>query len=84
MKINAWKLALAGGIYFSVMAIMVTIFALAKIPGYVEFANASTKLYGLYGYSVTPVGILVGGFWGFIEGFFHLGVFAWLYNKLRP
>ena len=84
MKINAWKFALAGGIYCCVMAMLVTAFALAKIPGYLEFANALTKLYGFYGYSVTPLGILVGGFWAFVEGSFHLGVFAWLYNTLRP
>ena len=35
-----------------------------------------------YGYSVSSMGIAVGAFWGFIEGFVHLGIFAWLYNTL--
>jgi hypothetical protein len=26
------------------------------------------------------LGVVVGAFWGLIEGFVHFGIFAWLYN----
>jgi hypothetical protein len=25
---------------------------------------------------------VIGAFWGLVEGFVHLGIFAWLYNLL--
>ena len=34
-----------------------------------------TQFYGFYGYSVSPFGIVVGAFWGLIEGFVHFGIF---------
>jgi hypothetical protein len=40
------------------------------------------QFYGFYGYSVSGIGIVVGAFWGLIEGFIHFGIFAWLYNLL--
>jgi hypothetical protein len=40
------------------------------------------QFYGFYGYSVSTLGIVVGAFWGFLEGFVHFGIFAWLYNLL--
>ena len=82
MKLNTLKFALAGGIYLAIMAAVMTIAALLKIPGCVEFASFLTAFYGFYGYSVTWIGVIVGAFWGFIEGFVHLVIFAWIYNKL--
>jgi hypothetical protein len=46
------------------------------------FTDLLVQFYGFYGYSVSMVGILVGAFWGLIEGFVHFGIFAWLYNML--
>jgi hypothetical protein len=40
------------------------------------------QFYGFYGYSVSTIGIVVGAFWGLLEGFVHFGIFAWLYNLL--
>lgn len=82
MKFNVFKFALAGGIYFALMAALLTIAAILKIPGYVQFANFIKPFYSFYGYSVTWHGVIVGTFWGFVEGFFHFGIFAWIYNKL--
>jgi hypothetical protein len=82
MKLNALKFALAGGISISLMATLVTLSALLKWPGYVEFAQGLSKIYGAYGYSVTWTGVFVGAFWGFLEGFVHIGLIGWIYNKL--
>jgi hypothetical protein len=82
MKLNALKFALAGGIYVAIMAVLMTIAGIMNIPGCVEFANNLKSFYGFYGYSVTWLGVIVGAVWGFIEGFFHFGFLAWVYNKL--
>lgn len=77
MKLNALKFALTGGIYTSVMAALLTICAIWKIPGYVEFANNLAKFYGFYGYSVTWIGVLVGGLLGVHRGLFPYRI-VWL------
>lgn len=61
---------------------LATIAAMLNVPGFPEFVGFLVKVYGSYGYSVSWFGALVGAFWGFIEGFIHLGAFAWIYNKL--
>ena len=82
-KIAVKNLALAGGIYGAGCVALVTILALLKIPGYREFAELLTKFYGFYGYSINGYGIVIGAFWGFVEGFVHVGVFALIYNYLQ-
>jgi Gpi18-like mannosyltransferase len=54
--------------------------ALVAIPGLRPFADLLTQFYGPYGYSVSPLGVVAGAIWGFVEGFFHFGIFALLYN----
>ena len=82
MRLNALKFALAGGISVSLVGFLATVGAMMKVPGYVEFAGTLTRLYGFYGYSVSWPGALAGGFWGFLEGFVHVGLLGWIYNKL--
>lgn len=82
MKLNTLKFALAGGIYCAGCLAFVTILALLNVPGFLECAKLLTSFYGFYGYSVSWVGVIVGALWGFVEGFVHIGIFAWIYNKL--
>jgi len=82
MKLNIFKFALAGGIYVAACLGISTILALLGVPGFGEFTSLLEGFYGFYGYSVSLTGIFVGAFWGFVEGYIHLGIFAWLYNKL--
>jgi len=82
MKLNALKFALAGGIYLAACAALATIAALLGIPGFPEFTGFLVNVYGFYGYSVSWLGVIVGAFWGFVEGFVHIGIFAWIYNLL--
>jgi hypothetical protein len=55
---------------------------LLKLPGYIFPVFVLVQVYGAYGYSISPLGIFIGALWGFLEGFIHFGIFAWLYNKL--
>lgn len=81
-KLDVLKFALTGGIYVAFCGALSTIFSLLHVPGFAEFTRILVNFYGFWGYSVSWFGIIVGAFWGFIEGFVHLGIFAWLYNKL--
>jgi len=82
MKFNTLNFALAGGIYVALCMALATILSMEGIPGFPEFTNALVSIYGAYGYSVSAMGILVGAFWGFVEGFVNLGIFAYIYNCL--
>lgn len=50
---------------------------------YVLYENNKPIYDGFYGYSISGFGILIGAFWGFVEGFVHLGIFALIYNYLQ-
>jgi hypothetical protein len=82
-KLNTLKFALAGGILIGGCFFISTISALVGVPGFEPFAKILESMYGFYGYSISFVGALVGALWGFMEGFIHLGILAWLYNKLN-
>ena len=81
-KINTFKFALAAGIYCAFVFFMATLLALLKVGGLVEFAQTLERYYASWGYSVTPRGLLIALFYGFLEGFTHFGLFALLYNQL--
>ncbi len=82
MRLNVLKFALAAGIYAAGCVALATIASILGIPGFPEFTKFLISVYGFYGYSISWLGVIIGAFWGFVEGFIHLGVFAWVYNKL--
>jgi hypothetical protein len=76
MKLKPIALGLACGIVWGIGLALVTIVALTRSTG-----EVLSKLAGYYpGYSVSPVGALVGAVWGFVDGFIAAAVLAWLYN----
>jgi hypothetical protein len=81
-RLDTLKFALAGAIYGAVCVAAATICALLGIPGFKPFTDLLAQFYGTYGYSISISGIVSGAFWGFLEGFIHFGIFAWLYNLL--
>jgi hypothetical protein len=81
-RFDVFRFALAGGIYGAACIALATASALFDIPGFRPFTDLLVQFYGFYGYSVSAIGIANGAFWGFVEGFVHLGIFAWLYNVL--
>lgn len=81
-KINTLKLALAGGIWLGICGLLITIFAVINVPGFESSAELMNRFYEPYGYSISWLGSIVGAFWGFVEGFIHLGFLAWIYNQL--
>ena len=83
MKLNTLKFALTGGIYIAIIFAFATIAGMFNIPGFVELADFLKTFYGFYGYSITWLGVIVGAFWGFCEGFFHVGLFVLIYNCIN-
>jgi hypothetical protein len=56
--------------------------ALIGVPEFKPFTDLLAQFCGFYGYSVSAIGIVVGAFWGFVEGLVHFGIFPWLCNLL--
>jgi hypothetical protein len=81
-RVDVKHIALAAGVYGAGCVAISTIAALLGVPGFPEFAKFLTGFYGFYGYSITWTGVIVGAFWGFVEGFIHIGIFALIYNAL--
>lgn len=79
-RLDTLSFALAGAIYGTAFMALATIAALVGLPGFRPFADFVTQFYGPYGYAVSPLGVVVGALWGFVEGFVHFGIFALLYN----
>lgn len=82
-KLNVLKVALTGGIYLAIIFALATVAGILNIPGFVELANFLKTFYGFYGYSVTWLGVIIGAFWGFMEGFIHLGLLVLIYNLIN-
>lgn len=81
MKLDAKALGLAGGILWAVSVFLCTLWVVWQGGG--EHLMLLAKFYP--GYSVTPLGALLGLVYGFIDGFICGWVLAWLYNRFaRP
>jgi len=80
MSLDTKSFGLAGGILWSTGMVLMTILALTIAYG-TSFLNMMAAVYP--GYNVSGLGILVGGIYGFIDGFICTYLFAWLYNKLE-
>jgi hypothetical protein len=79
MKLNIGAFALAFGIWWGAGVFIATwwLIAAGAEPTADVFIN---RFYP--GYSITPVGSVVGLIWGFICGTICGGILAWLYNAL--
>jgi hypothetical protein len=82
MKFNSLKFALTGGILGAIGFSLCTIATLLNIPGFMPFAQLLEQGYRSYGYNISWAGVIIGAFWGFMEGFIWIGAFGLIYNKL--
>lgn len=78
----ALRFAVAAGLFLSLHAVLVTVSALAGIPGMRPFAELLTQFYGPYGYSISAAGIIAGAILGLLEDFVHFGIFGLIYRWL--
>ncbi|UCH48460.1 MAG: bacteriophage holin [Betaproteobacteria bacterium] len=79
MKLDVHAFALTCGLVWGIGLFVLTWWIIA-------FDGASTDptlLGSIYrGYSITPVGSVIGLIWGLVDGFIGGTIFAWLYNLL--
>ena len=79
-KLNSWALATALGILTSISILVISIIAI-KSSDYLH--NVVQFLSSVYiGYDLSPIGIVLGMLWGFVDAAIGGLIFAWLYNKL--
>ena len=79
MKLNAVAFGLAGGILWGLSICALT---WLEIAGYGDMLAANIVKSYYIGYSVTPVGSVIGMVYGFFDAGIACLIFAFLYNKL--
>jgi len=79
MKLNVKAFALTAGIVCGIGLFLLTWWVILF-----EGASGAKTIIGLVyrGYSMSPVGSLIGLVWGFVDGLIGGVIFAWLYNLL--
>ncbi|MGB2599743.1 MAG: hypothetical protein WBB86_02140 [Candidatus Omnitrophota bacterium] len=80
MKLNVKAFALAGGILWGVSMFILT-WWIMMFTGNTGDPTIVGKMYYI-GYSISPLGSLIGAVYGFFDVGFACAVFALLYNKL--
>jgi hypothetical protein len=79
MQLNTKAFALAFGILWGLGIFFLTWWIIA-FDGATGEPTLIAKLYR--GYSISPLGSVIGLVWGFFDGLFGGAIFAWLYNKI--
>jgi hypothetical protein len=79
-NLNAKNLGLAGGFLWGVTMLVGTWISMAS-----GWASGLFELtMGLYpGYSISFLGSVIGGIYGFVDAFIGLYIFGWLYNRFQ-
>ena len=79
MKLNIKAFALTFAIWWGVGIFLLTWWIIA-------FGGSTSETFFLgrvyFGYTISPVGSLIGLVWGFVDGLIAGAIFAWLYNAL--
>ncbi len=79
MKLNIRAFALTFAIWWGVGIFLLTWWIIA-------FGDSASEPFFLgriyFGYTISPVGSLIGLVWGFVDGLIAGAIFAWLYNAL--
>ena len=80
MKLNIKAMAIAFGLVWGISLFVITWWII-----YLEgFSDAPTFIGKFYrGYSLTPLGSIIGFIWGLVDGAIGGAMFAWLYNKFN-
>ena len=81
MKLNIKALALTSGLIWGLGLFIMTWWII-----FFEGATGEVTLIGqIYrGYTISPLGSVIGLVWGFVDGLIGGAIFAWLYNLLLP
>jgi hypothetical protein len=78
MRLNTRAFALACGVVWGSAILLATVWLVA-FGFHGQLMQQLDHFY--FGYSVSWLGAVIGGIWGFCDGFIGGWVLAWLYNK---
>ncbi len=79
MKLNVKALALTSALLWSIGLFTLTWWIIA-FEGVTNEVTVIGKLYR--GYSISPLGSIIGFVWAFADGLIIGALFAWVYNKI--
>ena len=80
MKLNVRAFALAGGIFWGACMFILTWWVM-MFTGNTGDPTIVGKMYYI-GYSISPIGSLIGAVYGFFDAGIACAIFALIYNKL--
>lgn len=78
-RLNVRAFAMAGGLLWGFGVLLLTWWVIL-FEGSTGEVTVIGKIYR--GYSISPIGSLVGFAWGLVDGLISGAIFAWLYNML--
>ena len=80
MKLNIKVMAIAFGLVLGISLFVITWWIIL-----LEGSSNSTTFIGKFylGYSLTPIGSIIGFVWGLVDGAIGGAMFAWLYNRFN-
>ena len=78
MKLNIKATAIAFGLVWGIFLFVITWWIIL-----LEGSSDTTTFIGKFylGYSLTPIGSIIGFVWGLVDGAIGGVMFAWLYNR---
>ena len=79
MKLNVKAFALSCGIIWGIGLFLIT-WWIILLEGTTGEPTIIGRVY--LGYSICPMGSIIGGVWAFVDGLIGGAVFAWLYNRM--
>ena len=80
MKLNIKAMAIAFGLVLGISLFVIT-WWIILLDG---TSNTTTFIGKFYlGYSITPIGSIIGFVWGLVDGAIGGAMFAWLYNRFN-
>jgi|ETN07SMinimDraft_1059922.scaffolds.fasta_scaffold110288_2 hypothetical protein len=80
MNLNIKAMAIAFGLVWGISLFVIT-WCIILLEGSSDTTTFIGKFY--IGYSLTPVGSLIGLMWGIIDGAIGGVMFGWLYNRFN-
>ena len=80
MNLNIKAMAIAFGLVWGISIFVIT-WCIILLEGSSDTATFIGKFY--IGYSLTPVGSLIGLMWGIIDGAIGGVMFGWIYNRFN-
>ena len=80
MKLNIKAMAIAFGLVWGISLFVIT-WWIILLEGPSNTVTFIGKFY--LGYSLTPIGSIIGFIWGLVDGAIGGAMFAWLYNRFN-